>query len=510
MGGYPAAQQVSHLEAQQVGGRGPAGHAFHFGLVDRVRDGHEAVDEAVEVDDHTVLEVVDDLGGELSADPFVLVEEGGLLRKELALQDFELLLVEVGLHVGHVPLDLGLLVLQQLLEGDLDPVVEDVYLLAVEGRDALRLVDVVVLVLELAPELLAPLGHDPQDLGGFGDEVAAPDLLLAEAGHAFGYFSANVVVGVLVHLLPVLLHFLDSPQVLVDLFILDAAEGEGGLPVEGVPRVGPGLLLHPERVVDLVEELGHVVVKVFEVGHLLVFARVDAAVVVGDLPVGQGDDLVQDPHDDVVVVAVLAIPEGDVRVVEEVVGEHLHVVNLLDGLVEDPVGMGVLAEGVLQGQVGHHLVLHYCVYLLEKGVAHFVGLRELPDVAEDCLAAEDLGLLEGHVLVEVVVEGGGDDVPADLSDPLLDALIVLGLLLGVLVVGLHDPVPGLEAALVVVVLLLVGEVERVPEDVLDFLQDGVGLVGVGENRLLLDEGGGGRIVGGFGMLGHLLQHGPYF
>lgn len=230
----------------------------------------------------------------------------------------------------------------------------------------------------------------------------------------------------------------------------------------------------------------------------------------GHLPVGQRDDLVQDPHNYVVVVAILAIPEGNVGVVEKVVGEHLHVVNLLDGLVEDPVGMGVLAQGVLQGQVGHHLVLHYCIYFLEKGVAHLVCFRELPYVAEDCLTAEDLGLLEGHVLVEVVVESGRDHIPADLPDPLLDALIVLSLLLGVLVVGLHDPVPGLEATFMVVVLLLVGEVEGVPKDVLDFLQDGVRFVGVGENRLLLDEGGGGRIVGGLGMLGHLFQQGPDF
>lgn len=211
------------------------------------------MDEAVEVDDDAVLEVVDNLGGKLSADPFVLVEEGGLLGKELALQDFELLLVEVGLDVGHVPLYLSLLVLQQFLEGHLDPVVKDVDLLAVEGRDALGLVDVVILVLELAPQLLAPLGHDPEDLGGLGDEVATPDLLLAEAGDALGDFPANIVVGVLVHLLPVLLHFLDRPQILVDFFILDAAKGEGRLPVEGVPRIGSGLLLHPERVVDLVE-----------------------------------------------------------------------------------------------------------------------------------------------------------------------------------------------------------------------------------------------------------------
>jgi hypothetical protein len=46
-------------------------------------------------------------------------------------------------------------------------------------------------------------------------------------------------------------------------------------------------------------------------------------------------------------------------------------------------------------------------------------LSKESNVPEDFLAAIDLGLLEGHLFVEVAMEGGRGNVAADLSDPFL-------------------------------------------------------------------------------------------
>lgn len=47
-----------------------------------------------------------------------------------------------------------------------------------------------------------------------------------------------------------------------------------------------------------------------------------------------------------------------------------------------------------------------------------VFLGEEEDVFEDALGAEDLGVLVGHVVLGERVEGGREDVVADVSEPL--------------------------------------------------------------------------------------------
>ena len=77
-------------------------------------------------------------------------------------------------------------------------------------------------------------------------------------------------------------------------------------------------MTHPGRILDPVEELGYVVIKIFEIGEILTLTLI-TTVVVGHLTVSKRDDLVENPHDDIVVVAILSIFESDVGVVEEVV-----------------------------------------------------------------------------------------------------------------------------------------------------------------------------------------------
>lgn len=73
--------------------------------------------------------------------------------------------------------------------------------------------------------------------------------------------------------------------------------------------------------------------------------------------------------------------------------------------------------------------------------AVFFGEEE--DVFEDTLGAEDLGVLVGHVVLGQRVEGGGKDVVADVSQPLLESVVIqdgiIAIVLAVLVLlGLLD------------------------------------------------------------------------
>ena len=74
-------------------------------------------------------------------------------------------------------------------------------MLAIKHGNSLCFIDKVILVFKLSPKLLAPLCHDSQNFRGFDDEMTASDLFGAESGDGFGYFSADLVLGVLLHLI---------------------------------------------------------------------------------------------------------------------------------------------------------------------------------------------------------------------------------------------------------------------------------------------------------------------
>ncbi len=89
------------------------------------------MNKSVEIDNNAVFKIIDHFRGELPTDSLVSVQKGRLFRHELALQNFELLLVEVALHVAHVLLNFCLLVLKYLLEVQTEPLIENVDLFAV-------------------------------------------------------------------------------------------------------------------------------------------------------------------------------------------------------------------------------------------------------------------------------------------------------------------------------------------------------------------------------------------
>lgn len=151
-------------------------------------------------------------------------------------------------------------------------------------------------------------------------------------------------------------------QVLVNggLLLDEVVEGE----VEGCVTVVVlrFLVVHPLVVGDGLEEESHLIFKSLENG-LSFLLGLDAS-----------HGLINGAHDEVVVLAVLPELEPDLRLVEEVVGGEVGVVDLPDGVVEVAVdvlgaGHGVLAEHVLED-----VLLEVVVDLLEVVGLHVVGL----------------------------------------------------------------------------------------------------------------------------------------
>lgn len=94
------------------------------------------------------------------------------------------------------------------------------------------------------------------------------------------------------------------------------------------------------------------------------------------LPVSQRDQFVENPHNDIVVVAILSVLKHYTRVVKEIVGNDFHVVDLLDDSIKSSVGIKILAERILLGQVGHYLLFHDIIQLTEDAGTDIMFLCE--------------------------------------------------------------------------------------------------------------------------------------
>lgn len=133
---------------------------------------------------------------------------------------------------------------------------------------------------------------------------------------------------------------------------------------------------------------------------------------------------IQEPHDLLVVIPILAVREDHIRLLQEVVLKRLPVVDGLDLLVDGLVDVRGLRERVLLLHVGHDALLDVLVDDLHLPLREVVFFGEQQDVLEDALRAEGLGVLVGHVVLGERVEGRGKDVAADVGQPLLERVIV--------------------------------------------------------------------------------------
>lgn len=139
-----------------------------------------------------------------------------------------LLVVIIGKDLFQIPLNLQLLLLHHIVDDLLHPGEVGVHIAALLALHVLRPVQEVVLLLELGPQLLAPLGEDAQDGRVLNGHVHAGYFGLAVLAHVLGDLPADSIGSVA----------LDSCSV----FLLVCSLGElvlGGrrLPVHPLPRL---------------------------------------------------------------------------------------------------------------------------------------------------------------------------------------------------------------------------------------------------------------------------------
>lgn len=113
------------------------------------------------------------------------------------------------------------------------------------------------------------------------------------------------------------------------------------------------------------------------------------------------------------------VGEHYITFLKEVVLERLSIVDgfdfFVDGLI-DVVGFG---EGVFFLHVGYNSFLNVEIDKFHLSLAERVFSCEEEDVFEDALGAKYFGVLVGHVVLGEGVEGRGEDIAADIGQPLL-------------------------------------------------------------------------------------------
>jgi len=177
------------------------------------------------------------------------------------------------------------------------------------------------------------------------------------------------------------------------------------------------VFVHPLEVIGLFEDFGNEAFKVLEVGLACV---VDVVYFV--------EQVVDDSHDEVVVVACLPVLEDYFGVSEVVVFEFFDVVNFFDEGEEFLVDFCGVGEGVLCSEVGQDPADEVGVDGFEVFAGEDALLVESRNVLEDVLAAEYLGLLETHVPLRVLVEGRRKHRLGHFRHPLLQHLLLYLLL----------------------------------------------------------------------------------
>lgn len=156
--------------------------------------------------------------------------------------------------------------------------------------------------------------------------------------------------------------------------------------------------LHIVLFLDDFEYLGHVLLEVIKVSVLFVELE-------GGRFVQFSDDVVEHPHDEIVVIAALSVLEDEVALGEVIVAQPIEIIHLLDHALQISIDRLLLSQGVLLLQVNQHLALQVLVQLLNDLTSDVMHLVQLYHVVEDVHRAIYLGLLEGHLVAREAMEG---------------------------------------------------------------------------------------------------------
>lgn len=200
-------------------------------------------------------------------------------------------------------------------------------------------------------------------------------------------------------------------------------------------------LVHPSLIADILENFGNIRIK----------SLIDSGFVVGgDGLVNLRHEPIEKPHDKFIIIAILLEGEDHIAFLQKIVLKSLSVIYRFHFFINSLVNIAGLGQGIFSLHVGHDALLDVLVDEAHLPLREAVFFGEEQDVFEDALGAEDLGVLVGHVVLRERVEGRREDVVADVSQPLLQCIVVqeTALFIGVL------------AVLVLLGLLHLGQVDQ--------------------------------------------------
>lgn len=137
----------------------------------------QPVDEAVEVGEDVGVEVAEHCRGVPSGDAFVVLDLAVQRGRELAREQLGLQEVVVFVELGELVPDVPVLLAHELVQFLPHFVEEEDEEFAILQPEGLDVVLEVAWGREFVLELFAPLGEEPQQLGGINAEMVGTDLL---------------------------------------------------------------------------------------------------------------------------------------------------------------------------------------------------------------------------------------------------------------------------------------------------------------------------------------------
>ena len=260
-----ASHEITHLESEKVGRSIPPGFGRQLLLVQFFRHSEQSMDESVEVDDDVTVKIVDSFCCKFTTNflYFINVEKAILLNQFL-LEKLGLLVEVIREKFVHKLVDLLFLVFDHVVERLFHPHKHSVSVTSLLLHAKVFLpVQKEILGLEFLPQLLAPLGQNPENGWALDEKMSFLDLVLTVGGDIFGYFPPDDVVRVILDLLSILLvgnlitnhHSLEilsrrfNFRLLYPAAIIDVLDN-------GLPS-----LIHPTLTINLLECFGHGVKK---------------------------------------------------------------------------------------------------------------------------------------------------------------------------------------------------------------------------------------------------------
>lgn len=159
------------------------------------------------------------------------------------------------------------------------------------------------------------------------------------------------------------------------------------------------MVIHPPLIINIFKQPRHKVVVLLINGHL-------AATFLG---VKASHHPVQKSHNEVIVIATLAVSKHHIAFLQQIVLECLPVIDRLDVFIDSLVDICRLSHWILLLHVRHDLLLDMIVDQPYLTLCEFELIGEQDDVPQYAFRAEYFCVFVAHLVLGEGVEGRGED-----------------------------------------------------------------------------------------------------